>query len=99
MKCGRWLDRSITICEGRNQRRPHQMKKIMIVCLAALSFATISGCKKKSGFAEAMAKMTEFKDKMCACKDSACAQKVSDEMTKWSAEQAKGEKEPPKMSD
>jgi hypothetical protein len=49
--------------------------------------------------AEAMAKMTEFKDKMCACADTACAQKVSDDMTKWSTEQAKNMKEPPKMSE
>ncbi len=43
------------------------MKKIMIVFLAAASLVAVGGCKKKNGFAEAMAKMTEFKDKMCNC--------------------------------
>ena len=74
------------------------MKNFMIVCFAVLSMASV-GCKKKGGSAEAMSKMTEFKDKMCACKDSACAQKVSDEMTKWGQDQAKDNKEPPKMSE
>lgn len=39
--------------------------------------------------AEALAKMTEFKDKMCACKDKACADTVTGDMTKWSEEMSK----------
>ncbi len=62
--------------------------------MALLSF----GCKKKGGGdANAMAKMTEYKEKMCACKDADCAKKVSDDMSKW-GEQFKGDKAP-KMSE
>jgi len=75
------------------------MKNLMIVFAAALSLMAVTGCKKKSGAGDAMAKMAEFKDKMCACKDTACATKVSDEMTKWSQDMAKDQKEPPKMSE
>jgi hypothetical protein len=57
------------------------MKKISIAFLAALSLASF-GCKKKGGGAEAVARMTEFKDRMCACKDKACVDKVNDDMTK-----------------
>lgn len=75
------------------------MKKLMIVMLAAMSFAAV-GCKKKGGQAEAMAKMTDFKNKMCDCKDNACATKVSDEMAKWGKEQTDNNKgEAPKMSE
>jgi len=50
-------------------------------------------CRKKlrgpgTSIAEAMGKMTEFKDKMCVCKDKACADKVVDDMTKWSQDMA-----------
>ncbi|CAN5288852.1 hypothetical protein BH11MYX1_BH11MYX1_17870 [soil metagenome] len=75
------------------------MKKLMIVMLAAMSFAAV-GCKKKGGQAEAMAKMTDFKNRMCECKDNACATKVSDEMAKWGKEQTDNNKgESPKLSD
>jgi hypothetical protein len=75
------------------------MNKLMFVMIALLAFA---GCKKKAAdnsAAEAMAKMTEFKNEMCACKDAKCAQDISDKMTKWGEEQSKGKKEPPKMND
>ena len=76
------------------------MKKLTLAFMVAMAFVSF-GCKKKGGggAAEAMAKMTEFKDEMCKCKDAKCAQDVSDKMTKWSQEQSKTQKEPPKMSD
>ena len=77
------------------------MKKLTLAFAIAMAFLAF-GCKKKGGgggAAEAMAKMTEFKDEMCKCKDAKCAQDVSDKMTKWSQEQSKNQKEPPKMSE
>ncbi|HEX5063987.1 MAG TPA: hypothetical protein VFV99_31625, partial [Kofleriaceae bacterium] len=76
------------------------MKKLTLAFMVAMAFVSF-GCKKKGGggAAEAMAKMTEFKDEMCKCKDAKCAQDVSDKMTKWSQEQSKNQKEPPKMSE
>src|SRR5262245_52319154 len=77
------------------------MKKLTLAFAIAMAFVSF-GCKKKGaggGAAEAMAKMTEFKDEMCKCKDAKCAQDVSDKMTKWSQEQSKNAKEPPKMSE
>jgi hypothetical protein len=52
-----------------------------------------------ASMAEAMAKMSEFKNMMCSCKDADCAKKVSDEMTRWSQEQAGKMNSPPKMSE
>jgi hypothetical protein len=49
--------------------------------------------------AEAMRKMTEFKDLMCACKDSVCAQRISGSLTRWGQERAKELAEPPKMTE
>src|SRR6266511_4042001 len=66
----------------------HPMKKITLAFAIAMAFVSF-GCKKKGGgggAAEAMAKMSEFKDEMCKCKDAKCAQDVSDKMTKWSQE-------------
>jgi len=80
---------SFSFMVTHNHAETRQMKKIMIVMLAAMSLAAI-GCKKKGGMAEAMNKMGDFADKMCGCKDAKCAQGVSDEMTKWGQEQAKG---------
>ena len=77
------------------------MKKLTLAFAIAMAFVSF-GCKKKGGgggAAEAMAKMSEFKDEMCKCKDAKCAQDVSDKMTKWSQEQSKTQKEPPKMSE
>lgn len=54
---------------------------------------------RSSPFAEAMAKMAEFRDEMCGCHDTACAQQVADEMTKWSQDQAKDMVAMPKMSE
>ncbi|MFT3695745.1 MAG: hypothetical protein QM831_21590 [Kofleriaceae bacterium] len=55
----------------------------------------MKACRKKiekeaggAKAAEALKKMTGFKDAMCACKDAACAQKVTDDMTAWSKAQA-----------
>jgi hypothetical protein len=67
------------------------MKNLSIAIVAVLSLVSFAGCKK-GGAADAINKMTEFKDKMCACKDKACADKVSEEMNKWGSEQ-KGDKE------
>ena len=67
------------------------MKNLSIAILAAVSLFSFAGCKK-GGAADAINKMSEFKDKMCACKDKACADKVSEEMNKWGSEQ-KGDKE------
>ena len=49
--------------------------------------------------AEAMKKMTEFKNQICACKDAPCAQRVSDAMTNWSQDEAKQQAQEPKLSD
>jgi hypothetical protein len=58
------------------------MTKLMFACVAALA---LTACPHKSnGNADALSKMTEFKDKMCACKTPACATDVTNEMTKWS---------------
>ena len=58
------------------------MTKLMFACVAALA---LTACPHKSnGTADALSKMTEFKDKMCACKTPACATDVTNEMTKWS---------------
>src|SRR5262245_23921966 len=77
------------------------MKNLTLAFMVAMAIVSF-GCKKKGGAggaAEAMAKMSEFKDEMCKCKDAKCAQDVSDKMTKWSQEQSKNQKEPPKMSE
>ncbi|HWU87267.1 MAG TPA: hypothetical protein VN253_08330 [Kofleriaceae bacterium] len=63
------------------------MKKIafvFIAALAVLSFGT--GCKKKGGVAEAMAKMESFKGDMCKCKDKACVEGVEAAMKKYGEE-------------
>lgn len=49
--------------------------------------------------AEAMAKMSEFKDQMCTCLNAECAKKVSDEMMKWSQAMAGRATRPPRMSE
>jgi len=59
----------------------------------------VAGAKRHMKVAEAMKKMTEFKDQMCACKDTACAQQVSDVMTKWGQQEAQDMAEPPKMTE
>jgi hypothetical protein len=65
------------------------MKKISFAFICAMALLSFTGCKKKSGAGEAMAKMSEMTDKMCACKDKACSDKVQEDMAKWTAEQAK----------
>src|SRR5258706_6489185 len=60
----------------------------LLVTLVALG----TGCKKKSGGAEALAKLNELADKMCQCKTPDCAATVSDEFGKWGASQTKGDK-------
>ena len=65
------------------------MKKISFAFICAVALLSFTGCKKKGGSGEAIAKMTEFSDKMCKCADKACADKVQEEMNKWSADQAK----------
>src|SRR5262245_52542831 len=77
------------------------MKNLTLAFMVAMAIVSF-GCKKKGGgggAAEAMQKMSDFKDEMCKCKDAKCAQDVSDKMTKWSQEQSKNQKEPPKMSE
>jgi hypothetical protein len=61
--------------------------------------AATPGALSNGSFADAMAKMEQFKDEMCACTNTKCAQNVSDEMAKWSQDMAKGNRVPPKMSD
>jgi hypothetical protein len=68
------------------------MKNLTIAFLAAASLFTVGACKKKGGAAEAVAKMTEFKDAMCKCTDKACADKVNADMMKY-GESMKGKKE------
>jgi hypothetical protein len=65
------------------------MHKVLLVFVAALSLVTVTGCKKKGGGGEALAKLEGFSKSMCECKDKACADKVQADMTKWSEEQAK----------
>lgn len=59
------------------------MKNLTIAFLAAASLFTVGACKKKNDAAEAVAKMTEFKDAMCKCTDKACADKVNADMMKY----------------
>jgi hypothetical protein len=65
------------------------MMKLSIGVVAALSLVAVTGCKKKGGAGEAVAKMEEFSKAMCECKDKACADKVNADMSKWGTEMAK----------
>jgi hypothetical protein len=90
---------------GRCELKPWTGKERACIAGAADIKAAIAcgdgltDLRARFDFAEAMKKMSEFKDKMCACKDTKCVQGVSDEMTKWSQEQAKDQRDPPRMSD
>jgi hypothetical protein len=90
---------------GRCEMKPWTGKERACIAGAAdLKSAIACGdgltdLRARIDFAEAMKKMSEFKDKMCACKDTACAQGVSDEMTKWSQEMAKEQQAPPRMTE
>jgi hypothetical protein len=76
------------------------MKKIAFVFIAAMAVLSFTGCKKKGGAGEAMAKMEGFKNDMCKCADKACAEKVSKAMEEWTKSMGeKGEKMMKEMSD
>jgi hypothetical protein len=62
------------------------MHKALAIIIAMSLF---TGCKKKGGADEAVAKVEGFATEMCACKDKACADGVNDKMKKWSDEHAK----------
>jgi len=57
------------------------MRRIGFVVAVALA---VTGCAKKTGAGDAVAKLTAFRERMCACKDRACADKVSGELRDWS---------------
>ena len=58
------------------------MRIAMTVLVFAMALAGV-GCKKKNNVAEALAKMTDFRDRMCACADKACADKLNQEYMDW----------------
>jgi len=77
------------------------MRKLTIMCLAAMSMTSF-GCKKKGG-SDVTAKMEGFQKAMCECKDKVCADKVNADMTTWGTAMAKGatgkeEKPDPEMA-
>jgi hypothetical protein len=75
------------------------MKKIAFAFLAVLAVLSFTGCKKKAGMAEAMAKMESFKNDACKCADKACLDKVDQAMAEWSKSmmEKQGDK-PPQQS-
>jgi hypothetical protein len=56
------------------------VKKISFAFICAVALLSFTGCKKKGGAGESIAKMQEFAEKMCKCSDKACADKVQEEM-------------------
>lgn len=75
------------------------MKNLSIAFLAAVSLMSFAGCKKKG--ADALGKMTEYKDLMCKCAagDKACADKVAADYAKAMADMAGADKGEAKAPD
>lgn|SRR5512140_2485004 len=75
------------------------MKNLTIAFLAAVSLMSFAGCKKKG--ADALGKMTEYKDLMCKCAagDKACADKVAADYAKAMADMAGADKGEAKAPD
>jgi hypothetical protein len=74
------------------------MNKIAFAFIAAMAVLSFTGCKKKSGAGEAIAKMEGFKNEMCACKDKACADGVDKKMMDWGAANKPKDGKPMEMS-